>query len=86
MKILKNLLKSEVICDNIIMRGVWNFFERKKKHMATTTFDKRIIINKKAAQRLINANEVSGSSLKNADKNKINNTSELLEWLSNLKK
>ena len=70
----------------MLMQGIRNFFERQKKHMATTTFDKRIIIDKKAAQRLINANEVSGSSLKNADKNKINNTSELLEWLSNLKK
>lgn len=68
------------------LQGIKNLFERKTKHMATTTFDKRIIIDKKAAQRLINANEVSGSSLKNADKNKINNTSELLEWLSNLKK
>ena len=68
------------------LQGIKNLFERKTKHMATTTFDKRIIIDKNAAQRLINANEVSGSSLKNADKNKINNTSELLEWLSNLKK
>lgn len=68
------------------LQGIKNLFERKTKHMATTTFDKRIIIDKKAAQRLINANEVSGSSLKNADKNKINNTSELFEWLSNLKK
>jgi hypothetical protein len=72
--------------DTMCLQGIKNLFERKTKHMATTTFDKRIIIDKKAAQRLINANEVSGSSLKNADKNKINNTSELLEWLSNLKK
>lgn len=70
----------------MLMQGIRNFFERKKKHMATTTFDKRIIIDKKAAQRLIKANEVNSSSLKNVDKNKINNTGELLEWLSNLKK
>lgn len=54
--------------------------------MATTTFDKRIVIDRKAAQRLIKANEISGSSLKNADQKKINNTNELIEWLSNLKK
>lgn len=70
----------------MLVRGIKHFFERKKKHMATTTFDKRIIIDKRAAQNLINAKEVDASSLKNADRNKINNKNELLEWLSNLKK
>lgn len=54
--------------------------------MATTTFDKHIIIDSSAAQKLIDANEIGSSSLKSADKNKIKNTSELLQWLSNLKK
>lgn len=70
----------------MFMQGIRKIFERKKKRMATTTFDKRIVIDRKAAQRLIKANEISGSSLKNADQKKINNTNELLEWLSNLKK
>lgn len=68
------------------MQGMKHFFERKKKYMATTTFDKRIVIDKRAAQKLVNAKEVDASSLKNADRNRINNTNELLEWLSNLKK
>lgn len=59
---------------------------KRRKHMATTTFDKRIVLDKKAAQRLIEANEVSSSSLINADLKKIDNTNELIEWLSNLKK
>lgn len=70
----------------MFMQGIRKIFEGKKKHMATTTFDKRIVIDRKAAQRLIKANEISGSSLKNADQKKINNTNELIEWLSNLKK
>lgn len=86
MKVLKKMLKNVVKCGNITVQGIRKIFERKKKRMATTTFDKRIIIDRKAAQRLIKANEVSSSSLKNADQKKINNANELLQWLSNLKK
>ena len=53
--------------------------------MATATFDKRIVLDTKAAQRLANASSVSCSF--DGEKEKIiKNMDEMKEWLSHLKK
>lgn len=49
-------------------------------------FNKKIIIDEEAAERMVNANTVSASDLKHTDKNKINNIEELIAWFGKLKK
>jgi hypothetical protein len=48
-------------------------------------FNKKIIIDEEAAERILNANTVSVSDLKHIDKNKINNIEELIAWFGKLK-
>lgn len=64
-------------------------FERKKrckKHMATTTFDKKIILDEQAANNLANASSFKKSSIVGKTSPVIKNTDELIKWLSHLKK
>lgn len=57
----------------------------KKKRTLTTTFEKHIIIDKKAAKRLINANTISSLDLKSVDTKKISDVNELRTWFSDIK-
>lgn len=54
--------------------------------MATTTFEKKIVLDAKAAKNLANATSFNESFLKETDESSVKNTSELIEWLSRLKK
>ena len=58
---------------------------KEEKHMATATFNKRIVLDTKAAQRLANASSVSCSFVGEKEKI-IKNMDEMKEWLSHLKK
>lgn len=52
------------------------------KRLENSIFDKRIVIDEKAVQNLLNANSISASQLKNADRNQIKNVEQLVQWLN----
>lgn len=54
--------------------------------MATTTFDKKIILDEQAANNLANASSFKKSSIVGKTSPVIKNTDELIKWLSHLKK
>lgn len=56
------------------------------KHMATTTFDKKIILNGQAADNLANASSFDKGSIKGRTEPVVKSTDDLIKWLSHLKK
>lgn len=60
--------------------------EESVKHMATTTFDKKIILNGQAADNLANASSFYKGSIKGKAESVVKSTDDLIRWLSHLKK
>lgn len=60
--------------------------KRSVKHMATTTFDKKIILNGQAADNLANASSFDKGSIKGKTEPVVKSTDDLIRWLSHLKK
>ena len=54
--------------------------------MATTTFDKKIILNGQAAENLANASSFDKGSIKGKAEPIVKSTDDLIRWLSHLKK
>lgn len=54
--------------------------------MATTTFDKKIVLNGQAADNLANASSFDKGSIKGKTEPVVKSTDDLIKWLSHLKK